>query len=402
MDNLFDLAHLFSNPEKERAEEEKYLTQVSEILSRPQSGPDAPTDKELLTRIEDMACFYSEFQLGEGYDDLIKRLSFTAMPLKSVDAGELKTAWKRFLGENKFYFIWPLNEGMAEWYVERKMVSHAIAVYEYMYSFFLSGELHNEVDGDEECTKEMIERCLTDLRHLCDQRNLPHRARHICEVIEDYYNIGYVSIEAYTNTLPSLHELNHASIGQQIESDRHETKNRLKKHEHRLLFSRLHPRTKYLVEEAELWSGDHWKNVAPFAAPLLWAQVIESEFHQKVFRLQKEGFQEILGKKAPNQQYGHTCRLGPIIEIFKKAGDNNIGLKMVLDAMYNGNFLVAPETISKLRTILDHRNQVAHVREQGEKVYTIEQCSDFLKEIRETGWVFKFLEALQRRDSLTA
>lgn len=397
MDNLRDLVLKASDPEKQRVEEEKYLNQVVEVLSRPLSGPNAPTDKGLLTLIENMACFYSEFQLGEGYDDLIERLSFTAREIEPVGKGELKTGWTKFLDNNEVNFIWPLNAGMAEWYEEHKMEFCAIAVYEHMYSFYRKGELLKEI-GDDESLYNMLEDCLNRLMYLCCKRNLLQRARHICEIIEDFYLDGNVSIEAYTNTLPLLYELNHASIGQQIESDRLETKNRLEKDEYSPLLDRLHGRTKYLIVEAELWSKDHWRNVMPSVAPLLWAQVIESEFHQKVYRLHKEkGLQAILEDRAPKRD--QTCRLGPMIEILTKAGaSNNPGLKIILNGVHDGSSLTSSETIRKLKILFDHRNNVAHVREKEEKAYTSNQCSDFLKEIRETGWVFKFLEALQPRD----
>lgn len=104
---------------------------------------------------------------------MIERLSFTRDRLKA----NLKTAWTSFLERSDIYFPWPLNLNMAMWYDDRGMVSHAIAVYEHLYSCIRRGELHQECES-------AFESWLVNLLYLCRQRNLPQRARHLCEVIE--------------------------------------------------------------------------------------------------------------------------------------------------------------------------------------------------------------------------
>jgi hypothetical protein len=254
------LREIQNDSERWHAEEEKQqcLDQVKGILLRPRSGPNAPTDEELLRLIFDLFGIYLEIPFSRDYDPLIERLSFTASKLESVDAVELKRAWTRFVSQTEID-EWPLNMCMAQWYAEHGMVSHAISVHEHLYSLILRGEFHQD------CPDE-FETWLIDLLDLCRRRKLPGRAKHLCEVIEDYYNNGYVSLDGYAETLSVLPELIHAGIKQQIHSDRCATRNRLE-HEYGPVLDRLHGPTRKLVVEAELWSSNHWINIDPSAAP---------------------------------------------------------------------------------------------------------------------------------------
>ena len=144
--------------------------------------------------------------------------------------------------------------------------------------------------------------------------------------------------------------------------------------------------------EAELWSSDHWRNIEPSAAPLRWALAIESEFHDKVFKPHRKHIQSALGAHAPRS--GRACGIGQIAEVSEKAGSNNIGLKIMFAKIRGGDSLASSDTLAKLRIVCDHRNKIAHIREKEGRAYTVEQCHDFLREIRNMGWVFEFLEAL--------
>ena len=389
--NLTDIFQIFDDPEEHRRATERKqrcLDQVRGILGRPQAGPNAPTDEELLTLISDLFHkVYEKTPFSSDYDPLIERLSFTKRNLGALDACELKRAWTIFLDQTGIEFGWPLNVGMAEWYVERRKVDHAITVFEHLYSNVRRGVLHH---GEYE---DQLESWLMDLLVLCQQRNLPRRASHVCEVMEDFYNDGYVSIKAYTESLSISPQLIHAGIRNQINSDRRTTQNRLE-NECGPLLDNLHPLTKKLLVEAELWSSDHWRNIEPWAAPLRWALAIESEFHERVFNPNRERIESALGDHAPRRD--QVCGLGQIIEVIKKAASNNIGLRIILGKMRDSDIFASQETLRKLRVVRKHRNQVSHVR--GDGVYSVGNCCDFLREIREEGWVFKFLEALQPRD----
>lgn len=382
------LTGIQDDPEGQRRQEADCQRLIGKLIStvgRLREGPDAPTDRELLNLVDGLFHACEDFTVTpfrKEFDPLIERLSFTNERLDEADDAMLKTAWTEFIERENGDFTWPLNEGMADWYTDRGMVSHAIAVYEHLYSCVRRGELHQECSDN-------FEPWLVNLLNLCRQRNLPQRARHLCEVIEDFYNDGYVSLVSYAEALSLLPELTHAGIRQTIESDRTSTKRRLLS-EHGALLDQLHHLTKKLVVEAELWSDAHWREVEPPAAPLRWALALESEFHHKVFIPYRRELGTVLGDRAPRPQ--QTCGLSQMIELVEKAG-SNVGVKIVLETLHGGERLASGGTLNRLKTIRDHRNAIAHVRTG--KAYTAGQCSEFLRTIGEYGWVFEFLTAIQ-------
>lgn len=360
---------------------------MDSILSRPIAGLSRPTDAELLKLIDDLfhVCF-PETPFRARFDPLIEQLSFTRECLDEADTEDLKRKWTSFLKRSEREFSWPLNAGMAEWYARHHMVSHAIAVYEHLYACIRRGELH------EECP-ESFEEWLVDLLHLCQERNLTWRTRHLCEVIEDFYHDGYVSTGSYVEALSLLPELSRAAIRQEIESDRASTEQRLRS-EQRELLDELHHLTRKLLVEAELWSDPHWREVEPSAAPLRRALALESEFHHKVFLPHRRELETLLGDNAPGPK--RTCGLSQMIELLEKAGSNTMGatiVREVLQTLHGGRRLASNETLRRLRTIRDHRNAIAHVR-RG-RPYTTVQCSEFLRIVRDSHWAFEFLTDIQ-------
>lgn len=210
-------------------------------------------------------------------------------------------------------------------------------------------------------------------------------------ISEDFYHDGYVSLESYAEALSLLPELTHEGIRQTIESDRTSTKQRLRS-EHSALLDQLHPLTEKLVVEAELWSDAYWRKVEPSAAPLRWALALEAKFHPKVFIPYERELGTVLGDRAPRRH--QNCGLSQMIKLIKEAG-SNIGVKTVLMTLQGGKRLASGETLNRLKTIRNHRNAIAHLGTG--RVYTASQCSEFLREIRDNGWVFEFLTAIQPR-----
>jgi hypothetical protein len=116
-----------------------------------------------------------------------------------------------------------------------------------------------------------------------------------------------------------------------------------------------------------------------------------------VFKPHRKDIQNALGDHAP--RYDRPCGIGQITEVSKKANLNNIGLKVMFEKFRGGDSLVSSDTLAKLRIVGKGRNEIAHIREREGMAYTVKQCHTFLREIRETGWMFEFLEAMQPRDS---
>ena len=399
-DELWNSFQKFINdPETQREKRRKkdeWEEQRLDIESRPKSGPDAPTDGELLNLIGKGFDLFCEVPFGYDYDHLIERLSFTDRELRVDDTGKLKTEWTKFLNEADTEFDeLTLSEGVAGWYEEREMhVPHAIAVYEHLYTLVRRGELGRDhfdqrLDSSE---RSLLETWLARLVKLYSRQKQPDRARHLGELIEDYYIDGYVSLAGYTEIISFLPELSRTAIARQACSDRDEAWNKLK-YEQALLFDDLHDRTKEFVVEAELWGNNHWINISPWIAPLCWAKAIESEFHHKVFMHNRPQIENLLGDDAPRPK--QVCGLGHIIKVIRNAG-SNVGLKCLFAEMRGSQFLASLDTFAKLDRVRDDRNRIAHISER--KPYTLKESSDFLRKIRETNWVFEFLDALQPRN----
>ena len=384
---------------EERRKKEEWGRQRLDIESRPQSGQVAPTDRELLNLIGKGFEFFCEVPFGNDYDHLIERLSFTHRELEADDAGKLKTAWTKFLNEADTEFDeLTLSEGVAGWYEEREMHAHAIAVYEHLYTLVRRGKLGRDhfdqrLDSSE---RSMLEVWLGSLVSLYYYRlKQPERARHLCELIDDYSDDGYVSPVGSAEAISWKDELSRAAINPQFQAELDLARNRLKHEFDR--FDDLHNRTKEFVVGAEVWSNDHWMKISPWIAPLRWAQAIESEFHHKVYMHNRplvEGLLKCRGKDAPRE--GQGCTLGQIIEVMK-VKDNDLYTKYILATVRDSKFLLSPDICNILKKISDHRNRVAHGSEK--KAYAVAECRDFVGKIRKTKWVFEFLDALQPNNS---
>ena len=222
-DELGNLWEKFINdPERKREEREErrkkdeWERQCRDVESRPQSGPEAPTDEELLNLIGKGFDLFCEIPFGNDYDHLIKRLSFTHSTLEADDAGKLKTAWTMFLKEADIAFDeLILSEGVAGWYEECEMYAHAIAVYEHLYTLVRRGELGRDhfdqrLDSSE---RSLLEIWLGSLVSLYYYRlKQPERARHFCELIEDYADDGYVSPVGSAEAISWRDELSRAAV----------------------------------------------------------------------------------------------------------------------------------------------------------------------------------------------
>lgn len=402
-DELWNSWEKFMNdPERQREERRKkdeWEEQCRDIELRPQSGPQAPTDGEILNLIGKGFDLFCEVPFGNDYDHLIERLSFTHSELEVDDERKLKTEWTTFLKEADTTFDeLILSEGVAGWYEEHEMYAHAISVYEHLYTLVRRGELGRDhfdqrLDSSE---RSLLEIWLGSLVSLYYYRlKQPERARHFCELIEDYYNDDYVSLVGSAEAISWRDELSRAAINPRFQTDLDAAQNRLR-HEYGSLFDDLHNRTKKFVVGAELWSDKHWIKINPWSVPLRWALSIESEFHYQVFQPNRHQIEKLLGEDAPRRN--QICGLGQIITVLEKAG-TNVGLGCILATMRNSTFLTSRDTLAKLDVVRNDRNRVAHASER--RAYTLAKCRDFVEKIRKTKWVFKFLDALQPKNRST-
>ena len=389
------MEEVMNDPESQREMQrkiEEWETQRLDIISRPQSGPEALTDGEILNLIGKGFDLFCEVPFGNHYDHLIERLAFTHKKLETDDAGKLKTAWTSFLNEVDVAFGWPLSEGMAGWYEEREMYAHATAVYEHLYTLVRRGELgHGDFDQRSDSNESsFLETWLIHLVKLYSRQKQSERARHFCELIDDYSDDGYVSPVGSAEAISWKDELSRAAMNPRFQADLDLARDTLKHEFDR--FDDLHNMTKEFVVGAELWSNNPWININPWIIPLRWAQAIESEFHHKVFMPNRHQIKDLLGDDKLRE-----CTLGQIMKVLKKEVSDVGLLSEILAAMCNSEFLASQDTLDKLDIVRIARNRVAHGSKK--KTYALEDGHDFLRKIRETNWAFRFLDALQPKSS---
>ncbi len=101
-------------------------------------------------------------------------------------------------------------------------------------------------------------------------------------------------------------------------------------------------------------------------------------------------------RDAPRE--GQGCTLGHIIEVMK-AKSNDSYRNDLLATLRDNEFLLSPDICNILKEVSNHRNRVAHGSEK--KSYTLKESHNFLRKIRETNWVFRFLDALQPKPPST-
>jgi len=368
-------------------EGEMLREEAGNVLLRAQSHPGSISDATIIMLIEklweyDPVAPLSVNSFGTQIESLMKRLSFTGQKFHESDGAELKRAWTSFLNESNSSLGWPVNIGMAEWYEDTGMVLHAIALYEHLYTE-VRGRRHDE-------HKDEWGNWLLTLLQLCRQQGLHSRARHLCEVMEDYHDDGVVSAELYADVILFQKDLKYRDLAGAFQEDRRLAQERLTI-EHRYLLDLLHTRSRALVIDAELWSADYWRCLEPGLSPLNWSRAVEWEFHNKVYKRHQAHLSRIPTFHAPAT--GNTCSLGQI-EFLLNNLNGSIGGHMFLAGLEGGAFLGSAEGRQPLQKMREHRGAIAHVRNTS---YAAGQCQEYLAAIRYSGWIFKFLAAMQPR-----
>jgi hypothetical protein len=208
-----------------------------------------------------------------------------------------------------------------------------------------------------------------------------------------------VSLSGYAEILSQQSGLRYREFGQAIEEDRVEVERRLRS-DYVPLFQNLHATTRSLVIDAELWSKANLRDIEPAAGPLRWAKAIEAEFNAKVFQPNRDKLELALqeGRPAQRSQRAQSCSIGEIgflIRISDRDDRTRATIRTVFERLLGGHELHTDRNLAIPWILLDHRNQIAHVTNRG--LYARVNCDEFLRVVRESGWVFRFLKAIQPR-----
>ena len=346
------------------------------------------TDAELLEIILDASSLIDkpEFDQEDNLDAHMDSLAFTTISLIESDGESLKTAWSEFLGKTFLDMkdrADDLYDIVAAWYFSKEMWSHSVAVYEYLYRQVRSGELVNDQESHAWWVLQLWKSCV--------KRGLKQRARELFGRIAEYHDDGEIVDADYYEILLQELELRDDETRETFEQDRCLAEERLRL-DHGHMFDGLHPRTKGYVINAELWSDNRRRHLEPSAGPLGWALAIEAEFHQKVYKPHRDILTSALKRSLK------TCGPRDISDLinlsFSGSFDGRV-ISGVFETLIGGRGLTSIANLDALEVICEHRKQIAHVTNFGP--YTSERCNNFLRILHDSGWLFKFLSALQPR-----
>jgi hypothetical protein len=385
------LSHIEPDPEAEQLRKRR-LEQVQLVRSRLQVAPNSVTDGEILRCIDCLFHdLYSTTPFEEDYDQFIEALSFTRGPLGNWEDSALKRAWTNFLEDNGSDLDWHLHQGFVQWFRSNEMPLHEIAVLEHARAEYCLGRLAPD--------EGFLESWLFSLFQLCVRQNFIPRARYVAELIGDYHEDGFVSYGVYDEILDQQSALRYRELGQAIEEDRVEVERRLCS-EYGPLFQNLHEVTRSLAIDAELWSKANLRAIEPAAGPRRWALATEAEFHEKVFQPNRHVLESALSGGNPYRRLGRgrSCSVGQIAHLIERSHEGGMGSAAILgvfDRTRGGPHFARGGRLDLPQILLDHRDKIAHVTERGS--YIPADCNEFLRVVCESGWAFRFLEAIQPR-----
>ncbi|HSE60222.1 MAG TPA: hypothetical protein VLA99_16095 [Nitrospiraceae bacterium] len=363
---------IFDEMESERRERMRHLE------AKVRDCPGSLTDRDRL----ELVVGNPEIESVPHFEMLVTSLSFAK---ETVDPESVKTAWKEFLTSCESPTLseeWDLasDRVMTRCFERLGKTDHSIAVYEHILSEIIGGD-PNYRDGAEECLFRLFE--------YYTNSTSTRRAREILTLIRTFNENGLVSDARYYEVLPQETELFCRELGQAVDQDRRLAEERLRL-ENGGAFENLHPMTKGYIIDAELWSDDRMRKLDPSAGPRRWALGIEAEFHYKVYEPYRKELASALGRSPK------TCGPRDIIDLLKLSSSSRVAgqvISQVFRRLSGHETLASLSNLDALEVICEHRNQIAHATTLGP--YTLNRCNAFLETIRESGWLYTFLSALQ-------
>jgi hypothetical protein len=349
---------------------------------------DAASDRESLDQIEALFSEKCSTPFDSDYDSTIETLSFTASHLNDADSSGIRRAWSQFLkgifGVDSSW-EWPCNVGMAEWYAEHDKPLHALAVYEHL----LREVQKKGLDDSRAEYCDSLQEWLLRLFDLCKPQGLTERAIYVAELIGDFHEEGVIGLVEYAGVLGSIPALRRREVAEIIDRESAEAERRYREVFGELV-DNLHDDTKRILIQAEVVGTETVRKIDPSAAPLCWSLAIESEFHHRVYEANKYRLDGILGRPRGRK----TCGIGQILELVEKTCSDPIKRPLIEREIPAWRRLLAiPDIIEALNVIREHRDQIAHVTERG--MYPQVRCNEFVRRIRESGWIVEFLKAIQ-------
>lgn len=326
-----------------------------------------------------------EIESTQCFEMLVNSLSFAK---ESIDPENMKTAWKEFLTLRASCDVptsleeWNVtcDVVMAQFFERIGKTVHSISVYEHILS---------EVIGGDPNYRDSAEDCLFRLFEHYSKGASTRKAREILTLIRTYHENDLVSDARYYGVLPQETELFYRELGEAVDQDRRLVEERLRL-EFGDTFEKLHAITRNYVVDAELWSNDRMRNLEPTAGPRRWALAIEAEFHHKVYEPHRNELASALGRSIK------TCGPRDISDLIKHSSSGLLAgrvISRVFERLFGRGTLASVANLDALEVLSEHRNQIAHVARLGP--YTLERCNAFMKEIRESEWIFTFLSSLK-------
>lgn len=347
--------------------------------------PGSLTDRDRLEWIAQMVR-NPEIPSAQYFEILVNSLSFTQTSLAN---DELRRAWSDFVKQqlgrssslDESEWTARCDRVMAHCFEHSEKTAQATSVYEHILAEIIRGnpDYHEEAEP-----------CLLKLFNFYNSLGITPRTRELATLIGMWSDEGLIDPESYFDVLKQQTRIFYKELGELVERDRILAKERLKI-ESGDTFDSLHPSTRNLVIDAELWSDDRMRNLEPTAGPRRWALAVEAEFHHKVYEPHRNELASALGR------FPKTCGPRDISDLIKHSSSGLLAgrvISRVFERLLGRGALASVANLDALEVICEHRKQIAH-HDTTLGSYTFERCNAFMREIRESEWVFTFLSSLQ-------
>lgn len=370
---------------------------------------------------------------------LIEALSFTSLVISGND---IPSAWRRFQ-ERKFdsqslgLDEYPILDAIAYWYFQRReegsydehhMVTHALAVYEYLAQTVRGWEADAEY-----C--DLFSGIGMRLFYLHYGLQHKERTKFYAQLLEMEYLAGrldgedFLSVQEMVAVIERLEQSERSEHEQILElnwetiSDRErqiaERNKRIQELERRHeeiiaqvstvvdidratervsnkcgpLWNRLAPSTKRHLALGDLFSHMPLRSVHPDFSPVSFFKSLNSELLARLFspagRL-KTGILDQLKAHSPAALllgYSENVTWDKVYKEDIRAALNHIGIENVICSRLN---------LDKIRQLRHHRNRIEHPTPQG-RSYSQQDIEDLLKAIWHSNWLINFLGQLHGR-----
>lgn len=435
--DLGDILNELPEDPEEQKRKHQLFEELNALRDRLASNRSNVSDAEILDGIR------KQFDLSPSSDFiteapwLIQALSFTS---SVIPASEIPGAWRKFQKQQVslqplFLDEYPILDAMAYWYFEHRedgsydeqhMVTHALALYEYLAQQVRGWE------ADEEYA-DLFSGIGMQLFHLYYGLRNKERAKFYAQLLEMEYLAGRLDSEDFLSVqekaaviqkLEHREQSEHEHILQlhwetitdrerQIEERNRRIEELERLHEETvdrastaadidqatervsklcgLLWNRLHPLTKRNLSLGDVFSRAPLRSAHPDIPPSSFFKALNSELRARLFVPNGNLDAGILDRLKACSPASLLLEYNRIVTWDKKEDKANI--RASLDLIGKECIICSKANLEHIRRLRHHRNWIEHPEPRG-RSYSEQDLEDLLRVVWHSNWLISFLRQL--------